>query len=163
MDNGSINLWLLPGKNTMLLRNSQTYMERAYGNATIAGAYQAFAVLCAIGVLTLGAILANDRSGTSDGNWYAVLVGTTGFAILTTAMDYGSDARYITPLTISAGVIATFLGVALWTDDRGLLPSLLVLLQTLANSIQLGAIFNQVRPMKKTEECIELMVIPSHN
>ena len=68
-----------------------------------------------------------------------------------TALDFALYASHekirVTPITIATGAIATFLGVALWSlsNDKTLdeNPAMIVILQNVANAVQLAAIFNE--------------------
>lgn len=97
-----------------------------------------------------------DGSNTTDfflvddprKHFHAVAILTI-ITFLLTATDFilmNKNWIRITPLTIATGVLATFLGLALWTlstnKDYTENHSLIVIFQACANAVQLAAIFN---------------------
>lgn len=90
-----------------------------------------------LATVVLSLILASDQ----DDGYYAV-AGLTGLAGITVAIDF-AGVKSITPLTVTFGSTALFVGQSLWADDRtDFLRALLFGIQLCAVGIQIGAIAN---------------------
>lgn len=109
-----------------------------------------------VATVTLAFLLHFDESVYSGDkkNFYAVVIGLTIATMGTVMIDYAMNKKnWVTSITIALGTTATLFSVGLWAiDQQKTYSTALVVVQACANSIQLGAIFNQNRMPQKVKE-----------
>lgn len=95
----------------------------------------------------------------TDTTYYKVIFGTTLATGITAGLDFGIvTAKYITPITIALGSVATFFSVAMWSRDVESHTKLaLLIVQLCSNSIMMGVIFNQNRDALEKRPYAKLM------
>lgn len=125
------------------------YMSNAYGTAFGKIMMVLGAALFAA-VLGISGALAYTKSYNHKHWWQAVFWLTLATGCLTVVDDVYMKGKKtpVTAATVYTGTLATFFALGLWaTDPDEQLPAALIIVQGAANAIQLGAIFNQNRPM----------------
>ncbi len=86
--------------------------------------------------------LAADHHGETRNVYTAVAV-MTAVAGFTAMIDFAWNARWVTPVTVAAGMFALLAGQSAWSEDRGDARRLaLFIIQVVAVGIQFAAIAN---------------------
>lgn len=118
--------------------NAELYFERALGTAN-------FAWLGAV-LFAATLVLAIVAASTEDGHrkdWYIAVAVTTAATGVSTGIDFGYNARWITPCTVALGSFALLVSQSLWSEDKSdALATILFVVQLLAVGVQIGAISN---------------------
>lgn len=100
-----------------------------------------------IGTCVSAGLTANHVGVNPDARLYWAVLGTTGATIVPLTLDYSTQRRYWTPITVALGSFAYLTSVALWSREISNPYRLATFItQTAAVSIQLAAIFNHGRP-----------------
>jgi hypothetical protein len=119
---------------------TERYFEQALGCAGILPMSVGFLLW----VATVGGAgwLAADHHGETRNVYTAVAV-MTAVAGFTAMIDFVWNARWVTPVTVAAGMFALLAGQSAWSEDRGDARRLaLFIIQVVAVGIQFAAIAN---------------------
>lgn len=138
--------------------NVKTYYRNRLGGAWLLyliGAVSSFVAVVALAFYEAHRIAENksksDFSTTKHAeDYFNALGGLTIVASVCTLIDFllmsNGDLCRLTPITITTGTLATFLGIVLWSlnakKNIHQTTTWIFILQSLANSVQLAAIFN---------------------
>lgn len=135
---------------------AQTYMERGYGGPMAATTMKALGGTLFVATVAQLAVLTGRRG--DHAHWWAAILGLTVSAGIFTVIDYFAmkeRASPVTACTVCFGMLATLWALGLWaTDPNDQAVTALIVTQSAANAVQLGAVFNQDRHVPALDRAV---------